>query len=140
MYKALFVLMLGFSLFGCDKVKQTEKNITGVWSVYQYKITLVSGLVYYYPANGTVDFGSCGSGTCNYALRVDYQKDGLDKQKYEDGTIGEITKDGFFNMNRINADASMTYLDYGRFLLITKDDIKFHFQDETGLHEFVLQK
>lgn len=139
MYKALLFLVLGLSLFACDKVKTTEKNITGVWTVHQYKFTLANGLVYYYPANGAVDFGSCGGGTCNYALRIDYTIDGLDYQKYEDGTL-EIQKDGFFSMDRINSDGSTTHHEYGRFLLVTKDDIKMHFQDESGLHEFVLQK
>lgn len=139
MSKALLFLLLGLSLFACDKVKKAEKDITGVWTIYQYKITLGNGLVYYYPANGTMDFGSCGGGTCNYALRVNYLKDTLDSQKYEDGTI-DIKDDLNFTLDRNNPDGSITHLDYGRFLLITKDDIKIHFRDASGLHEFVLQK
>jgi len=139
MYKAFLFLLLGLSLFACDKVKKAEKDITGVWTIYQYKITLSSGLVYYYPASGKMDFGSCGGKTCNYALRVDYLKDNLAAQKYEEGII-DIKDDLNFMMDRNNPDGTITHLDYGRFLLITKDDIKLHFRDADGLHEFILQK
>lgn len=138
MNKVLVLLLVLFSFSACDKVKKTEKKISGVWTIYQYKFENALGLIYYYPVSGTMDFGSCGGDQCQYALRADYEKDGANLTKYEDGTIN-LTDTDKFSLDRIEADGTITHLDEGRFLLLTKDDIKLIFQDETGVHEFILQ-
>jgi hypothetical protein len=135
----MLVLLL-FSLAACDKVKKTEKTLTGVWTLFQYKYTNSLGLKYYYPVSGTMDFGTCGGATCQYSLRADYLKDGSLLKKYEDGTLN-LSDDGeSFTMDRLESDGSITHIDDGGFLLMTKDDIKLLFIDENGGHEFILQR
>ena len=139
MHKYFTLILLVFILGACNKVKKTEKILTGVWSLYQYKVTNNLGLVYYYPVQGTMDFGSCGGAKCNYSLRADYTKDGIQMTKYEDGIIN-ISETDKFTLDRIEADGSMTHIEDGRFLLITKDDIKLVYSDVSTVHEFILQK
>ncbi len=135
----LFLLVAGL-LVSCDKVKKTEKTVTGKWSVYQYQFTAPTGLVYYFESEGRMDFGSCGGSLCDYTIHIDYiNQNGNPGQKYENGQI-EFTDETSFLLHRNNPDGTVTTLTYGRILLMTKDDIVLHFTDEAGLHEFILQK
>ncbi len=139
MNRLLLLVLLLFSLAACDKVKKTEKTLTGVWTLFQYKYTNSLGLKYFYPVSGTMDFGTCGGGTCQYSLRADYLKDSSLVKKYEDGSI-QLSEGDTFTLDRLESDGSFTHLDEGRFLLLTKDDIKLRFIDESGAHEFILQR
>lgn len=139
MNKVTVFLFVALILGACDKVKKTEKTLTGIWTLYQYKHTNSLGLEYFYPVSGTMDFGSCGNALCQYSLRADYTSNGQALTKYEDGNI-HITDTDKFTLDRFEEDGSTTQLDEGRFLLMTKDDIKLAFTDESGVHEFILQR
>lgn len=139
MNKLLVLLFIGFAFSGCDKVKKTEKILTGVWNAIHYKITLGTGLSYKYDVSGTMDFGSCSGEFCDYCLNITYQNNGNSIQKYNTGTILVKDNDNFV-LNRLNADGTTTVLTYGVILLMTKDDLKLEFLDEAGVHQFVFQK
>lgn len=139
MNKIAVFLFVALTLGACDKVKKTEKTLTGVWTLYQYKHTNSLGLEYFYPVSGTMDFGSCGDAICHYSLRADYTVNSQAQTKYEDGSIN-ISDTDKFTMDRFETNGSITHLDEGRFLLMTKDDIKLAFSDETGVHEFILER
>lgn len=139
MNKFAALLLVLLTLIACDKVKKTENILSGIWTLHQYKYTNALGLEYYYPVNGTMDFGSCGDALCHYALRANYSKDGQDLTKYEDGNINLSDTDKF-TLDRTEPNGTITHLDEGRFLLMTKDDIKLVYSDESGLHEFILQR
>ena len=139
MNKLIILFFVGFALSGCDKVKKTEKTLTGIWTAIHYKHTLGTGLSYKYEVSGTMDFGNCGGKFCDYCLNVTYQNETNSIQKYNKGTI-EVMDDKNFILNRLNADGTTTVLTYGAFLMINKDDLKMEFLDETGIHQFVFQK
>ena len=138
MNKIGIILIIGFAFLSCDKVKKTQKTITGVWSIHQYKYTTATGLAYFYEAEGTMDFGSCDGELCNYGLSMVYQNQGA-QEKIESGTI-DLDENNSFVLHRLNTDGTSSLLDYGRIILLTKDDLKMEFKDESGLHEFVLLK
>lgn len=138
MNKLWSILLISFLFTGCDKIEKTQKILTGVWSIHQYRYTVASGLSYFYDAEGTMDYGSCDGELCNYSLNMTYYNQSL-LEKIESGTI-DLINDETFVLNRNNADGSTTLLDYGRILLVTKDDLKMEFKDESGLHQFVFQK
>ncbi len=131
-----FFIAVFFS--GCNKVEKTQRTLTGVWNVHQYKFTTSTGFSYYYESEGTMDFGSCDGELCNYALNFIYQNQGS-QSKIESGTI-DVDENNNFQLNRLNPDGTSTLIEYGRIILLTKDDLKMEFADETGLHEFVLLK
>lgn len=139
MKQVLLVLFLLLTLASCDKIQKTEKTITGIWNLYEYKFTAPTGLVYYWTSEGTVDFGSCGDEVCNYSIHIDYQNDGGSFTKYENGKI-HFSDETSFSLERINANGTTTILSYGKIQLVTKDDLQLEFSDEHGLHGFVLQK
>jgi len=139
MNKLWLILLVGFLFVGCDKVKKTQKTLTGVWTVIQYKKTLATGLAYFYDSEGTLSFGSCDGELCDYSLKINYQDQGTTLQKHESGTIA-LQDDEYFFLHRNNPDGTVTLLDEGRIILMTKDDLKIEFHDEVGIHEFVFQK
>lgn len=139
MRSIIWIAFLGITLTSCDKIAKTERTITGVWELIEYKYTAPTGLIYFLSSEGVIDFGSCGDHLCNYSIHIDYQNNGGNYTKYEHGKIS-FSDEHSFTLERENANGTTTLITYGSILLITKDDLQIEFSDEHGLHEFVLQK
>lgn len=131
--------MIALVISSCDKIEKTEKRITGIWELIEYKYTAPTGLIYFLPSTGTIDFGSCGEHICSYSIHINYENNGGNYTKYEHGNIS-FSDETTFTLDRINSNGTITTLNYGKILLMTKDDLQLEFSDEQGLHEFILQK
>ena len=140
MRKVILLLSISLILLGCDKVKRNQKHLDGTWTIYEYQYTApTTGLIYFFESTGTMSFGNASGKNINYAIDINYLNQGNYYDKMESGVI-EFQDDEYFLMHRQNSNGTITVLDYARILLITKDDLKLEFQDEYGLHEFILQK
>ena len=137
--KLFLILLLAAVVLSCDKVENVHKKLTGVWTITSYTFLNSNSLTYYYPADGTMSFGSCGSAICNYNLNLKYEAQGILQEKINRGTM-DFVDDEYFLMHRENSDGSISLIEYARVILLTKDDLKIAFTDEYGAHELVLYK
>ncbi len=135
-----FILILSSVLFACNKQKSVVKKLTGEWSIYSYTFQNLQGLSYKYTAQGSFRFDNCESDYCSYELKMNYIVSGQSYVKNESGTY-KVEDDGeYFTLKRINSDGSISILTENRILLINKDQLKLLFQDEIGIHHFILEK
>ena len=128
-----------FLLSSCNKVKQHSRKLDGTWTIYSYCQIQGGGFKEYYPAEGTITFVSNDDGSFtyeeNYAVYTPTD------------TIIYNRKGSGMLVGKRATDFEMTFTDPvsyaitdGSISVITKDDLKFQFRDNTSAHQFVFQK
>lgn len=139
-FELFLVFALGVIVISCSKTEKTQNKLAGEWIVYEYKVTNLNGLTYFYPAEGTLSFKNCSENICDYFIDITYDVQGTINSKNESGTL-VLHEDGeYYDLNRQNTNGSTTVLENGRIILLTSDDLKTQFGDEFGLHQFILEK
>jgi len=138
--RLFFFLLISLILFACNKQRNVLKELTGNWTIYSYTFQSNNGLSYKYDSEGTFYFENCKNEYCSYELNMTYVKLG---QQYLKNDLGDykVEKDGeHYTLRRQNTDGTTSTFTKNRILLINKDQIKMLFQDEIGIHHFILVK
>lgn len=138
--KLLFILSVLFLFSSCDKIKSTEKEMDGEWTIYSLKVTKYTGLSYYYETTGTITYSDFNGDEGRYALDMTYITPSGTIEKHEKGKIVLKEKGEYYDLYRENTDGSITEILNGRIVLITKNDIKTHFADNDETFLFILEK
>lgn len=141
MTNKIFVLSLLVLLFtACDKIKSTEKKMDGEWTVYKLKVTQSNGLSQHYESVGTFRFYDFEDGEGSYDLNIAYQANAGLVTKNETGKIVLKEKGEYYDLFKNNPNGSITQIQNGRILLITKNDIETLYQDNNENFTMVLEK
>jgi hypothetical protein len=139
MKQLLFISLSALILVSCSKIKKTQKQLSGEWNIYSYRIIGVDGLTDYYETEGTITFEQLSDSTFSYNENFvsqfpsganTYLREGI-------GTFKEKNAE-YFDLV-ITSPTGFTYED-SRIILITNDDLKLEHNDANGKHIFVLQK
>lgn len=112
----------------------------GEWTIYSLKVTKQNGLSYYYETTGTFTFSDFNGDEGKYVLNMTYITPTDTIVKNESGKIVLKEKGAYYDLFRDNTDGSITQIQNGRIILITKDDIKTLYQDDNENFLFILEK
>ncbi len=134
---AIILLLLTAS---CNKLKQTKRKLSGTWMVLNYRYQNHSGLSYDYNAEGKIQFDNCANESCPYTINFRYVANGVEYEVINSGDYTVLEDAEQYHLNRLNNDGTSTVLENCRIILLTKDELKTQFQDETGIHYFILGK
>lgn len=128
-------------LAGCDKQEQVRKDLDGEWKIIEYRFTNYNSLTYIYPATGTMTFENCPDEICSYSLNLNFDVQGTPYSKKESGKYEFLDEKGeYYRLYRENANGTVSTIETGRIILITKKDLKTEFTDEYGNHLLILEK
>lgn len=125
----LFVLSLSmlFLLTACNKEKQLQKDITGIWDLYQYKLYDNQGFASYYEAEGELNINHFTNHQGTFFLSCIYNDDyGVEHTETYSGTLftneGNMEIKTTFDLNQQVVEGVSVVIFHG------KDDLKIEFR------------
>jgi hypothetical protein len=139
----IVVFLIAFSLFSCNKNKQTTKKIDGNWELISYKITNYEGLIEYGSGEGLWTFESEAPFTEVYPYSFTYScqfPSGL-KSGAMKGTFKVVSKGEFIDFTVEDSIGVTVKTHNYRIITQTSDDLELEYLDEERVrHNYVLKK
>lgn len=127
---------------GCDKQKQTAKQISGIWELKTYKKTDIEGLSEYAICSGQMTFDKCkGETSCTYSTNFSFTFADTTGTNLDKGTFQVIEKGDYMNLTRTdNSNNVIDTLKY-RILIRTKTDLSLEYNNGKGtIHSYLLER
>lgn len=137
----LFYIILFISV-GCDKQKQTARQISGTWEIKSYKKTDIEGLSEFANCSGEMTFGKCkGETSCTYSTNFSFTFPDTSGTNTDKGTFQVIEKGDYMNLTVTdNSNNVIDTLQY-RILIRTKTDLSLEHNKGNGItHTYVFTK
>lgn len=128
----LFILLIVAP--ACNKLKKTNRLLSGTWEIISYRTLNLSGMTEYHNVSGSITFGNSTDSTFTYS--EDFQTG--DSAVHQVG-IGKFqSESGHEYTIEITAPIQKTFHDCS-IKILTKDDLKLEHRDNQYTHIFVLK-
>lgn len=140
---SIYIFILSFFIFGCNKSQRVVNELDGEWEIVTYRQTYTSGLTSEIESEGTVFFSGFhqkkeqnGVFQCNQYTTIN----GSVFHLYENGTYYANKRGDHLFVTITNPDGSYQSQRDCSINILTKTDLKFQVVFNDVFHTYVLKK